>query len=259
MPLDVQRIWNACGEAFNRYTSAEDSFSENIERPVIEELIGDIAGATVLDLGCGSGPYSCRLAELGAIVTGLDLSQSMIALAQERARRLNVQVDFRVADIRKPLPFDDGRFDLVLTATTLHYVEDLDGFMQEAARVMNPKAKLVASVLHPLSTASFPLAQSEEVEGPDPWHGWYFGPKSRCIDTPWLGFGSVTQEGRRISCVHHTIEEYFRALRSADLFLTRLLEPAPPLEFAVKNSARYDEAMRVPIYLILQGEKICRA
>jgi len=255
MPLDVKRNWNACGEAFDRFNSAEDSFSENIERPVIEELVGDITGIKMLDLGCGSGPYSCRFAELGADVVGLDLSRAMISLAQNRALERNLTVDFRVADIRDPLPFDHERFDLVFSATALHYVDDLTGFMRETARVMNPKGRFVASVLHPLSTANFSLSNAEEVEGPDPWQGWYFGSPLRCIETPWLEFGNVSEEGRKISCHHHTTADYFDSLLSAGLTVTRLLEPAPPAAYASKNSARYDEAMRRPVYLILQGNK----
>lgn len=256
MPLDVKRIWNACGEAFDRFTTAADSFSDNVERPAIERLIGDVAGARVLDLGCGSGPYSVRLAERGARVAGLDLSKTMVSLAQERARERNVHAAFRVADIRDPLPFGEAEFDLVFSATTLHYVEDVDATMKEAARVMKPEGRLVASVLHPMSTARFPLADSEDVEGPNPWEGWYFGSPIRCIETPWLGFGDVSSEGRRIFCHHHTISDYFNAASSAGLSITTLLEPSPPAEFAAKNASRYDEAMRVPVFLIFKAEPI---
>jgi len=254
MPLDVKKIWNACGEAFDRFTSATDSFADNVERPAIERMIGDVAGARVLDLGCGSGPYAVWLAERGARVTGLDLSQTMISLAQERARARNVQADFRVADIRDPLPFDDAECDLVITATALHYVEDLDATMKEVARVLKPEARLIASVLHPMSTALFPSAGPEEMEGPDPWEGWYFGSPIRCIETPWLGFGDVSEEGRRIFCHHHTISDYFAAVSSAGLTVTDMLEPSPPPEFADRNSARFDQAMRLPVFLIFKAE-----
>lgn len=258
MPLDVKRIWNACGEAFDRFTTASDSFADNIERPAIEQLIGNIDGTWLLDLGCGSGTYSVSFAEKGSHVVALDLSATMIALAQERAHRQNLKADFRVADIREPLPFDDAQFDIVFTATALHYVENIGGFMKEVARVMKPTARLVASVLHPMSTARFPLAGSEEVEGPDPWEGWYFGSPHRSIETPWLGFGEVSSEGRRIFCHHHTISDYFNGLSSAGLKITQLLEPAPPTEFAAKNASRYDEAMRVPVFLIFKAEKVNR-
>lgn len=256
MTLDVKRIWNACGEAFDRFTTAADSFSDNVERPAIKGLIGNISGARVLDLGCGSGPYSVWLAEAGAHVVGLDLSHMMVSLALERARGRNVKADFRVADIRDPLPFSDAEFDLVFSSTALHYVENLGATMKEIARVMKSSGRLVASVLHPMSTARFPLADSGDVEGPDPWEGWYFGSPTRCIETPWLAFGDVSSEGRLIFCHHHTISHYFGAAFSAGLSVTDLLEPAPPAEFALKNAARYDEAMRVPVFLIIKAEPI---
>jgi SAM-dependent methyltransferase len=253
MPLDVQRIWNACGEAFDRFTSAEDSYSDNIERPAVEQLIGDLSGASVLELGCGSGPYSCRFAEAGAHVTALDISEAMISLAKKRAGERRVEVDFQVRDIRAPLPFD-ARFDLVFSATTLHYVDDLRSFMREAARVLAAGGRLVASVLHPLSTANF-LPAEPDGDGNEAWAGRYFGKPLRCIETPWLAFGEVSFEGRRIFCHHHTIADYFDALSVAGLALTGLLEPQPPPEFAAKNPARYHEAISRPLFLIFRAEK----
>lgn len=256
MPLDVKHIWDACGEAFDRYTSASDSFSDNIERPAVELLIGDLKGARVLDLGCGSGTFSLLFRQKESDVVGLDLSPTMISLAKERAAARGVVVDFRVVDIREPLPFSENEFDVVFTGTVLHYVDDIPAFMKEVARVLKQSERFVASVLHPMSTARFPLANSVDVEGPDPWEGWYFGSPNRAIETPWLDFGTVSSEGRRIFCHHHTISEYFDALASARLAVTGLSEPRPSTEFATKNASRYAEAMRVPVFLIFRAEKI---
>lgn len=259
MTLDTKRIWDACGEAFDRYTTAENSFSDNIERPAIERLIGDPSGLRALDLGCGSGTYSTWLAERGAQVTGLDLSSVMVALAQARARERALEIEFCVADISKPLPFDDAQFDLIFTATALHYVEEIASFFKEVARVMKPGARFVASLLHPMSTSRFPSEQRSRSVALDPWESrrtWepqYFGSPVREIETPWLGCGDVSSEGRRIVCYHHTTADYFSAIHSAGLTITHLAEPQPPADFASKSPERYDEAMRVPIYLILRA------
>ncbi|MFY9554800.1 MAG: class I SAM-dependent methyltransferase [Blastocatellia bacterium] len=255
MPLDVKSIWDACGEAFDRYTTADDSFAGNIERPAVEKLIGNISGARVLDVGCGSGTYSVWFAKSGAQVTGLDLSPTMISLARNRASASSVQAEFQVADIRESLPFREREFDLVFTATALHYVENLNVALKEIARVISPGGCLVASVLHPMSTARFPLADSDAIEGPDPWEGWYFGSPARSIETPWLKFGEISNEGRRIFCHHHTVSDYFNALGTNGLTITDLLEPAPPAEFAMKNITRYDQAIRTPVFLILKAQK----
>jgi len=250
MPLDVKSTWNACGEAYDRFTTAADSFADNLERPVVEKLIGDVNGARVLELGCGSGPYSLWLAQRGARVTGVDLSATMIALANDRAHKQGVQVDFRVGDIREPFPFADSEFDLIITAAALHYVEDLAVLMKEVVRVLKLGGLLVASVLHPMSTALFPLADADEVEGPDPWEGWYFGSPIRRIKTPWINFAEVSAEGQHIACNHHTIADYFQAMTGAGLRVEEIREPVPPPEFASLNSERYDKAMRMPVFLI---------
>jgi SAM-dependent methyltransferase len=255
MPFDVRKTWDACGEAFDRFTTARDSYSDNIERPAIERLIGDVTGARALDLGCGSGPYSVWLAGRGARVTGLDLSEKMISLARARARGRGVELDFAVADITKPLPFAADRFDLVFTSTALHYIDDLGKAFGEMAKVMKPRGLLVASVLHPMSTARFPLAAAPALDEPDSWETRYFGDRARTIETPWLAFGDVSSEGRRIFSYHHTTADYFKALRLAGLTVTDLCEPRPPDSFIEANAARFEEAMRVPVYLIFRATR----
>jgi SAM-dependent methyltransferase len=257
MPFDTKKIWDACGQAFDRFTTAGDSYSDNIERPAIEQLIGEVNGARVLDVGCGSGTYSAWLAKRGAQVFGVDLSSTMISLAHARARERGVELELSVADISKPLPFGEAEFDTVLTATALHYVENLGSALKEIARAMKAGAQLVASALHPMSTSRFP-ADLDALDSWDARHGWearYFGSPTRVIETPWLGFGDVSSEGRRITCYHHTTADYFGAIRSAGLTITDLIEPRPPAGFAAKNPDRYNEAMRVPVYLIFRAVK----
>jgi SAM-dependent methyltransferase len=250
MDFDVKKIWNACGAAFDRFTSAEDSFSENIEWPAVERLIGSLERQRAIDLGCGSGVYSLRFAQLGADVAALDLSDAMIALAREKAQERGLSIDFQVADISRPLPFDRDQFDLVFTATALHYIEDLESFFSEAARVMKPGGRLIASVLHPISTSLF-----AEIDSEDRGQPFYFGSRVRRIETPWLEFGEVSGEGREITSYHHTIEDYFSAIRAAGLSVIEMREPHPSREFAAKNAARFEEAMRVPVYLIFKAAR----
>ncbi len=250
MPIDVKKTWDACGAAFDRFTSAEDSCSENIEWPVVAGMIETVEGQRALDLGCGSGVYSLRFAERGAEVTALDLSSVMISLAREKASERRLKIDFQVADISRPLSLGDDQFDLVFTATVLHYVEDLESFFREAARVMKSHGRMIASVLHPMSTAFFPVADGVKSDTGQPV---YLGSRLRKIETPWLEFGEVSGEGREITSYHHTIDDYFNAMSRAGLRVAALSEPHPSPEFAAKNPSRYEEAMRVPVYLIFKS------
>lgn len=110
-------------------------FNAWYERPEILRLAGDVAGARVLDAGCGSGPLAAALQGRGARVTGLDASAAMVELAR---RRLGADADLHVADLREPLPFDDGTFDLVVASLVLHYLEDWAGPLAQMRRVLRP-------------------------------------------------------------------------------------------------------------------------
>jgi ubiquinone/menaquinone biosynthesis C-methylase UbiE len=92
-------------------------------------------GTRVLDVGCGVGRWSRMLAAKGATVTGVDLSPTMIAQAQQRAAAQGVaeRCQFRVQDLSRLEV--DGRFDVVLGVTVLQHILD-PGLLRDAVRRM---------------------------------------------------------------------------------------------------------------------------
>ncbi|MGW7686801.1 class I SAM-dependent methyltransferase [Kribbella sp. NPDC054772] len=117
------------------------------ERPAMVNLAGDVDGRRILDVGCGSGPLSAALRDRGAIITGFDLSAAMIDLAR---RRLGEDVDLRVGDLAKPLPYADAAFDDVVASLVLHYLEDWTEPLAELRRVLKPGGRLILSLNHPI-------------------------------------------------------------------------------------------------------------
>lgn len=93
------------------------------------------AGSEVLDLGCGIGRWSRRLARRGARVIGVDLAPSMIEEAKRRTERASLQhhIDYQVGDLRTLVL--DRTFDLVLAVTVLQHILDDSGFARAAANV----------------------------------------------------------------------------------------------------------------------------
>jgi len=116
------------------------------ERPAMLALAGDVAGRRILDAGCGSGPLSAALRDRGAVVTGIDASAGMLALAR---RRLGDDVALHVVDLSDHLPFPDGAFDDVVASLVLHYLQDWGPTLAELRRVLRPGGRLIASVDHP--------------------------------------------------------------------------------------------------------------
>ncbi|MEV6655099.1 class I SAM-dependent methyltransferase [Streptomyces sp. NPDC051219] len=137
---------------YDRFAEAYSAENENnlvnayYERPAMMALAGDVAGRRILDAGCGSGPLSAALRDRGAVVTGIDASAGMLALARQR---LGDDVALHVADLRDRLPFDDGAFDDVVASLVLHYLEDWGPTLAELRRVLRPGGRLIASVDHP--------------------------------------------------------------------------------------------------------------
>jgi SAM-dependent methyltransferase len=99
-------------------------------------LLGDVRGLRVLDFGCGSGENSLLLARRGARVVGVDISESLIAVARRRlaVNGLAGAADFIVGSAHD-LPVVAGTVDVVLGIAILHHL-DLDASAREVHRVL---------------------------------------------------------------------------------------------------------------------------
>lgn len=137
--------YDGFAEAYAR-VNENGLFNRWYARPAVLDLLGDVAGRRVLDAGCGSGPLVADLHERGASVAGFDASPAMIRLAQER---LGNEADLQVADLTRPLPYDDAVFDDALAVLVLHYLEDWSKPLAELRRVLKPGGRLIVVVNHP--------------------------------------------------------------------------------------------------------------
>ena len=118
-----------------------------LEEPLVREQLGDVAGLSILDLGCGTGRHALWLAAAGAVVTGIDFSEGMLEEARRKPGAERVR--FLAHDLHAPLPFAAGTFDRVVSGLVLEHLLDLDGFFAEARRVLRPGGFAVVSAMHP--------------------------------------------------------------------------------------------------------------
>ncbi len=89
----------------------QESFAQNTEAeiPFLIEVLALPTGATILDIGCGTGRHTVGLAQAGYRMTGVDLSAGMLDQAKQRAEKAGVTVNFIKADAsrwRAEAPFD---------------------------------------------------------------------------------------------------------------------------------------------------------
>jgi SAM-dependent methyltransferase len=112
----------------------------------VHQLAGDVLrwllprkGERILDLGCGDGQLTARIAAKGVAVSGVDASPEMVAAARSRG------VGSTVAQAEH-LPFGDGEFDAVFSNAVLHWVRGQDEMMAEVHRVLRKRGRFVAEM-----------------------------------------------------------------------------------------------------------------
>ncbi|HSP14812.1 MAG TPA: class I SAM-dependent methyltransferase [Thermoanaerobaculia bacterium] len=100
-------------------------------------ILAGCDGKRALEYGCGLGGQAFALAERGATVTGIDISEVAVAQARRRAAAIPAaSLRFLKADA-EALEFPDGSFDLVCGSGILHHL-DLDRSLRELHRVLVP-------------------------------------------------------------------------------------------------------------------------
>jgi SAM-dependent methyltransferase len=96
-------------------------------------------GERVLDLGCGSGAFTQEVASAGADVVGVEVADA----ALERARAQDAELEFRLAPIDGPLPFEDCSFEMVWASEVIEHVADTARWLSEVRRVLAPGGRLL--------------------------------------------------------------------------------------------------------------------
>ncbi|MBK5093137.1 MAG: class I SAM-dependent methyltransferase [Actinobacteria bacterium] len=137
--------WDKFSVDYDRIFSEYPQYRYILKR--MTELLEDANGKSVLDLGCGTGNLMAAVLEAYPEVklSGIDPSEGMRqACAQRLAGRENVQV---TAGDALEIPFDDGKFDFVMTNLALHHVapDDRVKCAREMARVLKEGGSLLYS------------------------------------------------------------------------------------------------------------------
>jgi SAM-dependent methyltransferase len=242
-PLDTAAVW----ELHAAWWQAEFTGGADVE---YEEQILPLAGrhlagaARVLDVGCGEGQIARLLVREGARrVVGVDSSVAQLA----QAARLGGGVAY-VRASATALPLPAGGFDAVVTCLVLEHVADLDGALDEIARVLRPGGRFVMFVNHPLFQVPGSGWIDDHVLDP-PEQYWRIGPYlPEQVSLEEVG------QGVRLPFFHRPLSRYVNALADRGLWLTRMLEPAPPPGF-VALAPQYTDAATVPRLLLLRAER----
>ncbi|HWJ45780.1 MAG TPA: class I SAM-dependent methyltransferase, partial [Gaiellaceae bacterium] len=105
-------------------------------------VIGDVDGLDIVELGCGTAYFSAWLARRGARVVGVDPTPAQLATARRLQERTGLEFPL-IQAVGEDVPLDDGSFDIVLSEYGASIWADPYKWIPEAARLARPGAQLI--------------------------------------------------------------------------------------------------------------------
>ena len=202
------------------------------------DALGDVSGKSVIDIGCGEGRFCRLLSELGATVTGVDLTEALI----ERASIVgSTRETYLVGDAEKLEGVAVESFDLAVSYIVLVDLMDYHRSIREAYRVLRPGGRFIVCNVHPMRSA------------PINFSGWIrdydkklFYPLDNYAEE---GSREFMWWGKPFINMHRMVSSYVSAFLDAGFALEGLHEPIPSDEQLVENP-KFDDELRVPNFII---------
>lgn len=164
---------------FKIYSFREEQTQQEVR--FIEEVLALAKGEEVLDLCCGHGRHAVELAKRGYAVTGLDLSEYFLKIAEERAKQADVSIRFVHADMRE-IPFEEAFNAVINLFTSFGFFEkekDNARVLDAVSRSLKANGKLLMD-----------LVNRERVVKMQPWQRWYEVGRNVVLDS--FGFDVFT-------------------------------------------------------------------
>lgn len=226
-------------EVFATYASRRariDGPNESLEKPIFNELMGDLTGLRILDLGCGNAAFGLEALQQGCqSYLGIDGSHKMMQAAKEKLAGTPGKA---VRATIETWNYPPKQFDLVTSRLALHYVQEIEPVFARIYQALVEGGRFIFSIEHPVITSCDRAWQQTDGVRQDWIVDNYFETGTRI--TKWMG-GDVIK-------YHRTIEDYFVALRSAG-FLVDALRESRPQEARFRDIATYERRKRIPLML----------
>jgi 2-polyprenyl-3-methyl-5-hydroxy-6-metoxy-1,4-benzoquinol methylase len=148
--LSAREAWDTNSRFWDSRMADGNEFFNTLVWPAVEKLLRPLRGERLLDVACGNGVTSRRLAAAGANVVAVDFSEEMIRLAKERSG--GIDIDYRVVDVTDGVALRTlglGTFDGVLCNMALMDMADTRPLFAAVPLLLRADGRFVFSVLHP--------------------------------------------------------------------------------------------------------------
>jgi ubiquinone/menaquinone biosynthesis C-methylase UbiE len=246
--------WNTGGEEFAaRFERHEEFFHRYMINPAILDLLGPVEGKAVLDVACGEGHFSRKLAELanGKIrITGIDASEKLIEIAKQRNKTFSDCIQLQIGDASRMEQVPSKAFDIAICNMALMFIKRYEDAIHEVARALKPGGIFVFSLLHPcfLTPGSDWIMDDAHGSGKGKRIGWKTDNYHLRLAARDVLFVCDSQETYYFC---RTLEDYARTLRKNGFVVTDLREPLPP-KAMMERKAEFQAEVKRGLFLIMK-------
>jgi SAM-dependent methyltransferase len=224
-----------------RHRARDESPNDNLEKPDLLELIGEVAGLRILDLGSGAAEIGRALLAAGARgYVGVEPSRNM--LREARATLAGTSGEVVDATI-EAYPYSSAAFDLVTSRLALHYVDDIAATFRQVFGALVAGGRFVFSVEHPVLTSCNRSRPDDRMR--QDWIVDDYHVSGRRV-TRWIGQDVVK--------FHRSVSEYFEALTGAG-FVVEGLREGRPLRERFQSEETFRRRLRIPLFLVMAARK----
>lgn len=162
---ESRHIWDQNAEVWDSRMETATSWQKVHIAPVVERLLDLRPGETVLDVACGNGIFSCRMAELGAYVVASDFSPRLIELARSRTTEQADRIEYQVADATDEtqlMAMGERHFDAAVCNMALMDMPAIEPLFRAVSRMLKPGGRFAFSVSHPCFNTSHATMMVEQ-------------------------------------------------------------------------------------------------
>jgi len=148
----VQSAWETNAAWWDAYYREGNDFHLKLIAPPTERLLEIEPGQRILDIACGNGAFSRRMAALGARVVAFDFSAPFIECARMRTVEFAEQIEYRVLNATKLeglLSLGEGRFDAAVCTMAIMDMEEIEPLAEALPRLLKSDGRFVFSIMHP--------------------------------------------------------------------------------------------------------------
>jgi 2-polyprenyl-3-methyl-5-hydroxy-6-metoxy-1,4-benzoquinol methylase len=225
----TQAIWEQNAAWWDEKVGEGNLFQKRLIGPATERLLEPQPGQFILDLACGNGLFSRRLAALGVRVLACDFSTTFLDCARARTSQHADQIEYRLVDLtdrQQLLGLGQGRFHAAVCSMALMDLSTLTPLLESLRVLLRPGGRFVFSVLHPCFNTTGCALVAELQDRDSQLETTHAVKVSRYLSlTPERGIGILGQPAPHYY-FHRPLHSLFGACFRAGFLLSGLEEPA---------------------------------